>query len=88
MNIAFLLLLTLPIFVGSYFIYGNYIAGKMGLDDARRTPAVAINDKVDYVPTKAPVIFAHHFSAIAGPGRSSGRPSRCSTDICRFGCGS
>ncbi len=68
MNIAVPLLITIPVFLLAYRIYGGFIARTLGVDDARKTPAVAINDKVDYVPTTAPVIFAHHFSAIAGAG--------------------
>ncbi|MFA5113633.1 MAG: carbon starvation CstA family protein [Candidatus Margulisiibacteriota bacterium] len=68
MNIAVLLLITAPLFVLAYFWYGGFLARVLGTDDRRRTPAMEINDGVDYVPTKTPVIFAHHFSAIAGAG--------------------
>jgi carbon starvation protein len=68
MNIAVLLLITIPLFLLAYYCYAGFIARVLGLDDQRRTPAVAINDRVDYVPTKTPVLFAHHFSAIAGAG--------------------
>ena len=34
----------------------------------RETPACAVNDGVDYVPTRASVLFGHHFSSIAGAG--------------------
>jgi carbon starvation protein len=35
-------------------------------DSDEVTPAVEINDGVDYVPTKKHVLFGHHFSSIAG----------------------
>lgn len=39
-----------------------------GVDSERVTPACEINDGVDYVPTRASVLFGHHFSSIAGAG--------------------
>ena len=53
--------------LGSRF-YGNYLARWLGLDGARKTPAVTNEDGRDFVPTKLHVLFAHHFSAIAGAG--------------------
>ena len=38
------------------------------LDAARPTPAVRLNDGLDYVPTNRYVLFGHHFAAIAGAG--------------------
>ncbi len=40
----------------------------MGIDPKRVTPAVKIDDGRDYVPTATPIVFAHHFAAIAGAG--------------------
>ena len=40
----------------------------MRLDPARPTPAVRLNDGLDYVPTDRNVLFGHHFAAIAGAG--------------------
>ncbi|MDD4179060.1 MAG: carbon starvation CstA family protein [Candidatus Margulisbacteria bacterium] len=68
MNIAFLWLVTVPLFLLAYIIYGGYISKVLGVDKRKKTPALAINDQVDYVPTKPTVLFAHHFSAIAGAG--------------------
>jgi len=68
MNIAFLWLVTVPLFLLAYIIYGGYISRVLGVDKKKKTPALAINDQVDYVPTKPTVLFAHHFSAIAGAG--------------------
>jgi len=53
--------------LGSRF-YGRFIARRLGIDPARPTPAVTQPDGRDYVPTRVPVLFAHHFSAIAGAG--------------------
>ena len=52
-----------------YRFYSRFIAEKvLGLDAARPTPAVRINDGLDYVPTNGFVLFGHHFAAIAGAG--------------------
>ena len=40
----------------------------MQLDANRATPAVRLNDGLDYVPTNKHVLFGHHFAAIAGAG--------------------
>ena len=41
-------LLCLAILVGGYFVYGKIVDNTFGPDD-RETPAVRINDGVDYV---------------------------------------
>ena len=52
-----------------YRFYSRFIATKvLCLDAARATPAVRINDGLDYVPTNTFVLFGHHFAAIAGAG--------------------
>jgi carbon starvation protein len=49
-------------------LYGRYLARRLGVDPSRPTPAVARQDGRDFVPTRTHVLFAHHFSAIAGAG--------------------
>lgn len=65
-------LLYLGIAIVAYLIairvYGAYLARVLGEDANRPTPAHTCNDGRDYVPTKRHVLFAHHFSAIAGAG--------------------
>ncbi len=52
-----------------YLIYGRFLARWVfRLDPNRRTPAHELEDGVDYVPTKIPVLFGHHFASIAGLG--------------------
>lgn len=62
----------LGIAIVAYFIairvYGSFLARELGEDPSRPTPAHTCNDGRDYVPTKRHVLFAHHFSAIAGAG--------------------
>jgi carbon starvation protein len=57
----------LLLFLGSR-VYGRRLSKWLGVDEARETPAVANEDGRDFVPTKLHVLFAHHFSAIAGAG--------------------
>jgi carbon starvation protein len=38
------------------------------LSNANKTPAVAMEDGQDYVPTRKGIIFGHHFTSIAGTG--------------------
>ncbi|MGE5577180.1 MAG: carbon starvation protein A [Syntrophothermus sp.] len=68
MNIAILMLITIPVFWLAFRYYGRYIEKVFDADDSRPTPAVAMKDDVDYVPTKTGVVFSHHFASIAGAG--------------------
>lgn len=53
----------------AYRFYSLFIAKRVFELDARRlTPAVRLNDGLDYVPTNKWVLFGHHFAAIAGAG--------------------
>ncbi len=58
--------------VCAYLLAGSLYAGRiskvLGEDNTRPTPAVALSDGRDYVPTRTPVVFAHHFASIAGAG--------------------
>ncbi len=51
-----------------YRFYGHFISRQMGEDQSRPTPAESKKDNKDFVPTKTHVVFAHHFSTIAGAG--------------------
>jgi carbon starvation protein len=72
MNSLVLLISGIIIFLTAYICYGGYLAKKWGLDVSRKTPAVRLNDNIDYVPTDARVLFGHHFSSIAGAGPITG----------------
>ncbi|SPD71965.1 Carbon starvation protein A [uncultured Desulfobacterium sp.] len=53
----------------SYRFYAAFIAAKaLSLDENRLTPAIRLNDGIDYDPTNKWVLFGHHFAAIAGAG--------------------
>ena len=50
-----------------YIFYSRKVEQWIGLDDNQITPAVEINDGVDYVPAKHwTILFGHHFASIAG----------------------
>lgn len=51
-----------------YRFYSRFIARSIGETAGRPTPAVEINDGKDFVPTRPSVLFAHHYSTIAGAG--------------------
>jgi carbon starvation protein len=52
----------------AYRLYGRYIARSLGESPGRPTPAVAQEDGKDFVPTRPSILFAHHYSTIAGAG--------------------
>lgn len=66
MNVAVIIVLVAVYLVIAYFTYGSRVACKLGVDESRPTPAHTMNDGVDYVPTKSPVLMGHHFASIAG----------------------
>ena len=68
MNVLILLGISIICFGMAGRFYSRVIARKLGEDPDHPTPAVRFNDGRDYVPTKTYVVFAHHFSAIAGAG--------------------
>lgn len=68
MNIILILSAIILCFFLACRFYARYISKAMGLDQRRITPALEKNDGRDYVPTKTPVVFAHHFASIAGAG--------------------
>lgn len=52
----------------AYRYYGKFLTDRCKLDDSSVTPATEKEDGVDYSPTRASVLFGHHFSSIAGAG--------------------
>ncbi|MCL0076449.1 carbon starvation protein A [Dehalococcoidia bacterium] len=67
MSAIWLLLVALVAFVAAYTFYGSYVIKKLGrADPTAKTPAYAMRDDVDYVPTRGPIVVGHHFASIAG----------------------
>ena len=69
MSAVYIALLALVAFGLAYRLYGGFLAGRLFVvDPRRRTPAHEHEDGIDYVPTRAGIIFGHHFASIAGLG--------------------
>jgi carbon starvation protein len=60
-----------------YRWYGRFVGRRLGLDDARRTPAEEFRDGVDFVPTRPFYLMGQHFSAIAAAGPIAGPIIAC-----------
>ncbi len=68
MNVLIPVLVGAAILVLGSRFYGRYISRRLGVERDRPTPANTQEDGRDFVATRQPVLFAHHFSAIAGAG--------------------
>lgn len=66
--IALVVIAAILVLLAGYFFYGHFLSKQLELDDSVPTPACEINDGVDYVPAKAPLLLGQHFSAIAAAG--------------------
>ena len=73
MNSLLLLIICVAILVVGYIFYGGWLCKQWGVGESNKpTPAHEMEDGVDYVPAKAPVLMGHHFSSIAGAGPITG----------------
>ena len=73
MNSVLLLLVCIAILACGYVFYGGWLCKQWGVGESKEeTPAHTLEDGVDYVPAKAPVLMGHHFSSIAGAGPITG----------------
>jgi carbon starvation protein len=68
MNVLYYFLTALACYFLAYRFYGRFVARSIGVKADRITPAEEINDGKDFVPTRPSVLFAHHYSTIAGAG--------------------
>jgi carbon starvation protein len=55
-----------------YVTYGSWLAKQWGVYPTKKTPALEMEDGVDYVAAKPAVLMGHHFSSIAGAGPING----------------
>ncbi len=69
---AIILIVSVALLVVGYVCYGGWLAKQWGIDPTRKTPAHELEDGMDYVPAKTPVLMGHHFSSIAGAGPING----------------
>lgn len=73
MNGLLLLIICVAALFCGYVFYGRYLCKKWGIGESNEeTPAHTMEDGVDYVPAKTPVLMGHHFSSIAGAGPITG----------------
>ena len=72
MNALLVLLVGTAILAIAYVTYGKWLSQQWGVDETRVTPAHTMEDGMDYVPAKVPVLMGHHFSSIAGAGPING----------------
>lgn len=67
MNSAVILLISILAMLSGYGFYSKFIAKRiLALDNTRTTPAHAMKDGIDYVPTNKYVLWGHHFTSVAG----------------------
>ena len=72
MTAILIILAAIVLLVVGYLTYGAWLAKEWGVDPTRKTPAIEVNDGVDYVAAKPAVLMGHHFSSIAGAGPING----------------
>ena len=73
MNSLVLLIICMAVLIVGYIFYGGWLCKQWGVGESKEeTPAHLMEDGVDYVPAKAPVLMGHHFSSIAGAGPITG----------------
>ena len=72
MNAAVVLIVSIAVLITGYCTYGKWLEKTWGVDPSRETPSHELEDGMDYVPAKAPVLMGHHFSSIAGAGPING----------------
>ncbi len=69
MNSLILAIGTAVLYIIAYRTYGRFLGKKIfKLSRDVVCPSRELQDNVDFVPTKAPILFGHHFTSIAGTG--------------------
>ncbi len=63
---TFIIILGAVIYVGLYLKYGRNLESAVKASNDKDAPSKTYFDGVDYVPSKAPILFGHHFASIAG----------------------
>ena len=72
MTALLIIIAAIILLVVGYIYYGSWLAKQWGIDPTKKTPAVELEDGVDYVAAKPVVLMGHHFSSIAGAGPING----------------
>ena len=69
MNSIVLAIGAAVLYLVAYHTYGKYLGKKIfKLNPDAVMPSKELQDDVDFVPTKKPILFGHHFTSIAGTG--------------------
>ena len=68
MSLYWIAILAAALFCIAYFSYARFLSRHFDLDDRETTPAVQVNDGVDFVPAEKGFLLGQHFSAIAAAG--------------------
>lgn len=69
MDVLLIALLAGAGFLAAYHTYGKWLGSKIfRLSIDAECPSKALEDGVDYVPTKTGIVFGHHFTSIAATG--------------------
>ncbi|MCY8533433.1 carbon starvation protein CstA [Bacillus vallismortis] len=69
MNAVTIVIASMCVLAIAYRLYGTFMMVKvLKVNDEKPTPAHALEDGKDYVPTNKWVSFGHHFAAIAAAG--------------------
>ena len=63
MNTLVIVLIAAVCLFAGYTLYGRWLANKWGIDPKAKTPAVAMEDGQDYVPTDGWNFFEHQLSS-------------------------
>ena len=64
----FTFIISFVVLIVGYLIYGRIVERFFGIEESRQTPAVRLNDGIDYVPMPTWRIFMVQFLNIAGLG--------------------
>jgi carbon starvation protein len=68
MSLVMVVLLAAVLFLLAFRFYGGALSRLLRLDPNAKTPAVVMNDDVDYIPISPKFLLGQHFSAIAAAG--------------------
>jgi carbon starvation protein len=69
MNSLILAIGAAVLYLIAYHTYGKFLGRKIfKLNPEAVCPSTEFQDNVDFVPTKKPILFGHHFTSIAGTG--------------------
>lgn len=72
MTALLIIIVAIALLLIGYVYYGSWLAKQWGIDPKKKTPAIEMEDGVDYVAAKPAVLMGHHFSSIAGAGPING----------------